>query len=191
MEKVPITREGQESLRQELERLLKEERPANIQAIEAARSHGDLSENAEYHAAKERQAFLEGASASCRSSWDSVKWSRSMPAVTIEPFSGLGFSWKISTPAKRNHARRTVRVRPGTRPHFHLGPAWSSSPRQGGWRGDTRSHPPRRPGDGNHRDRVSRGGCLELKLQVVLGSGVFFLQPEAQQTRGFRLGREE
>jgi len=60
MEKVPITREGQESLRQELERLLKEERPANIQAIEAARSHGDLSENAEYHAAKERQAFLEG-----------------------------------------------------------------------------------------------------------------------------------
>jgi transcription elongation factor GreA len=62
MEKVPITREGQESLRQELERLLKEERPANIQAIEAARSHGDLSENAEYHAAKERQGFIEGRS---------------------------------------------------------------------------------------------------------------------------------
>jgi transcription elongation factor GreA len=60
MEKVPITREGQESLRQELDRLLKEERPATIQAIEAARAHGDLSENAEYHAAKERQGFIEG-----------------------------------------------------------------------------------------------------------------------------------
>jgi len=60
MEKVPITREGQENLKQELDRLLKQERPANIKAIEVARSHGDLSENAEYHAAKERQSFLEG-----------------------------------------------------------------------------------------------------------------------------------
>ena len=56
--KVPITREGLEKLREELRHILTVERPGNIKAIEEARSHGDLSENAEYHAAKERQSFL-------------------------------------------------------------------------------------------------------------------------------------
>ena len=60
MEKVPLTREGYENLKAELERLKREERPANIRAIEEARAHGDLSENAEYAAAKDRQGFLEG-----------------------------------------------------------------------------------------------------------------------------------
>ena len=60
MEKIPITPEGHENLKKELERLLRVERPANVKAIETARSHGDLNENAEYHAAKERQSFLEG-----------------------------------------------------------------------------------------------------------------------------------
>ena len=60
MEKVPLTKEGYEKLKQELERLKRVERPANIRAIEEARAHGDLSENAEYHAAKDRQGFLEG-----------------------------------------------------------------------------------------------------------------------------------
>ena len=60
MEKVPLTREGYENLKKELERLKRVERPANIRAIEEARAHGDLSENAEYHAAKDRQGFLEG-----------------------------------------------------------------------------------------------------------------------------------
>ena len=60
MQTVPITREGYEKLRKELEKLINVERPANVKAIEEARSHGDLSENAEYHAAKERQGFLEG-----------------------------------------------------------------------------------------------------------------------------------
>jgi len=59
IDKVPITREGLEKLRQELHNILAVERPRNIKAIEEARSHGDLSENAEYHAAKERQSFLE------------------------------------------------------------------------------------------------------------------------------------
>jgi transcription elongation factor GreA len=56
----PITKQGYEQLRDELGRLKKEERPRVIQAIAEARSHGDLSENAEYHAAKERQGFIEG-----------------------------------------------------------------------------------------------------------------------------------
>lgn len=58
MERVPITIEGYETLKKELEHLRKVERPKNIKAIEEARSHGDLSENAEYEAAKDRQAFI-------------------------------------------------------------------------------------------------------------------------------------
>jgi len=60
IDKVPITREGLERLRQELHIIVTVDRPKNIKAIEEARSHGDLNENAEYHAAKERQSFLEG-----------------------------------------------------------------------------------------------------------------------------------
>jgi len=60
MERIPITREGYDSLKSELERLKSVERPKNIRAIEEARGHGDLSENAEFEAAKERQGFIEG-----------------------------------------------------------------------------------------------------------------------------------
>ena len=55
-----MTREGYQTLKKELEHLKSVERPKVIKAIEEARSHGDLSENAEYDAAKERQAFIEG-----------------------------------------------------------------------------------------------------------------------------------
>jgi transcription elongation factor GreA len=60
MHRIPLTPEGHKRLEDELEKLIKVERPANIQAIAEARAHGDLSENAEYHAAKERQGFIEG-----------------------------------------------------------------------------------------------------------------------------------
>lgn len=60
MDKIPITKDGRERLREELNRLEQVERPKNVRAIEEARGHGDLSENAEYHAAKDRQSFLEG-----------------------------------------------------------------------------------------------------------------------------------
>jgi transcription elongation factor GreA len=60
MQRVPVTPEGYKKIQEELERFLKVERPKNIQAIAEARAHGDLSENAEYHAAKERQSFIEG-----------------------------------------------------------------------------------------------------------------------------------
>jgi transcription elongation factor GreA len=55
-----MTPTGYQKLQEELERLLKIERPNNIKDISEARAHGDLSENAEYHAAKEKQSFLEG-----------------------------------------------------------------------------------------------------------------------------------
>lgn len=60
MEKQPITVQGAEQLRQELHRLKTVERPGIIQAIAEARAHGDLKENAEYHAAREQQGFIEG-----------------------------------------------------------------------------------------------------------------------------------
>ncbi|MGD8388026.1 MAG: transcription elongation factor GreA [Desulfobacteraceae bacterium] len=59
MERIPITKQGLEKLKTELKRFESVERPENIRAIEEARSHGDISENAEYHAAKERQSFID------------------------------------------------------------------------------------------------------------------------------------
>lgn len=60
MDKIPMTKDGHVKLEAELERLKKVDRPNVIQAIAEAREHGDLSENAEYHAAREQQSFIEG-----------------------------------------------------------------------------------------------------------------------------------
>ena len=60
MDKVPVTRQGYDALNAELKTLKEETRPAVIKAIAEAREHGDLSENAEYHAAREKQSFTEG-----------------------------------------------------------------------------------------------------------------------------------
>tara|TARA_R110000850_G_scaffold91742_28_gene194892 strand:- start:7997 stop:8473 length:477 start_codon:yes stop_codon:yes gene_type:complete len=60
MSRVPITKRGEEILREELRELKSEKRPKVIAAIADARAHGDLKENAEYHAAKEQQSFIEG-----------------------------------------------------------------------------------------------------------------------------------
>ena len=60
MEKIPLTRAGHTALDAELKRLKSKERPAIIRAIAEAREHGDLSENAEYHSAREKQSFVEG-----------------------------------------------------------------------------------------------------------------------------------
>ncbi len=60
MDRVPFTKEGFEKVRSQLRHLEEVERPENIRAIKEARGHGDISENAEYHAAKERQSFLDG-----------------------------------------------------------------------------------------------------------------------------------
>ena len=60
MEKIPLTLQGYETLNEELKLLKSRERPQVIKAIAEAREHGDLSENAEYHAAREKQSFIEG-----------------------------------------------------------------------------------------------------------------------------------
>jgi transcription elongation factor GreA len=60
MKRTPMTLRGAQALREELRRLKSQERPRIIKAIAEARSHGDLSENAEYHAAREQQGFIEG-----------------------------------------------------------------------------------------------------------------------------------
>ena len=60
MSKVPLTARGAEKLREELQKLKTVDRPRVIQAIAEARAHGDLKENAEYHAAREQQGFIEG-----------------------------------------------------------------------------------------------------------------------------------
>lgn len=60
MDKIPMTAAGHEALEKELKHLKSVERPAIIRAIAEAREHGDLSENAEYHSAKEKQSFIEG-----------------------------------------------------------------------------------------------------------------------------------
>ena len=65
MERVPMTIEGHKALEAELQRLKSEERPRIIQAIAEARAHGDLSENAEYHSAKDAQGGSFGRSPSC------------------------------------------------------------------------------------------------------------------------------
>jgi transcription elongation factor GreA len=58
-QKIPMTKDGYEKLKQELDHIIKVERPRNIRDIEEARAHGDISENAEFHAAKDRQGMLD------------------------------------------------------------------------------------------------------------------------------------
>jgi transcription elongation factor GreA len=98
MERIPITKDGLEKLKEELVRLERVDRPANIRAIEEARGHGDLSENAEYHAAKERQSFIDGRINELRATIGSSE----VIAMDDSPLDRVVFSrtvklWDIST----------------------------------------------------------------------------------------------
>ena len=100
MATIPITKRGAEKLKEELHRLKTVERPAVISAIAEARAQGDLSENAEYEAAKDRQGFIEGRimeiKASCRRPRSSTprRWT---PAVAWS--SAPRWSWRTRTRA--------------------------------------------------------------------------------------------
>ena len=67
-DRIPMTRGGYKKLEGELKKLKSEDRPQNVRDIEEARAHGDISENAEFHAAKERQGHIEGAHPPARGS---------------------------------------------------------------------------------------------------------------------------
>ena len=82
MNRVPMTVQGEQALREELERLKKVDRPRITQAIAEAREHGDLKENAEYHAAREQQSFCEGRIAEIESK---LAGSQIIDVTKIEP----------------------------------------------------------------------------------------------------------
>ncbi|MBB3059698.1 transcription elongation factor GreA [Microbulbifer rhizosphaerae] len=93
MNRVPMTIEGAESLRAELEKLKKIERPAVVQAIAEAREHGDLKENAEYHAAREKQGFIEGR---IRDIESKLSFAQVIDVKSIEPSGKVIFGTTVS-----------------------------------------------------------------------------------------------
>ncbi|WP_376696077.1 transcription elongation factor GreA [Wenzhouxiangella sp. EGI_FJ10305] len=88
MSQTPLTKAGAERLRAELDRLKKKERPAVIEAIAEARAHGDLKENAEYHAAREQQGFIE---ARIRDLEGTLGNSRVIDVASLDPGSKVVF----------------------------------------------------------------------------------------------------
>ena len=72
-DRVPMTKAGETRLREELQKLKSEDRPRVIAAIADAREHGDLKENAEYHAAREQQSFIEGRIQESRASFQPLR----------------------------------------------------------------------------------------------------------------------
>ncbi len=103
MDKIPMTPGGYKALNDELKQLKSVERPAIIQAIAEARAHGDLSENAEYHSAKEKQSFIEGR----------IKELEALigRANVIDPNSGRRLFWSTKTTWKKAF-RSWARPRP-------------------------------------------------------------------------------
>ena len=106
MQKFPMTAEGLARLEEELRVLRAEERPAVIRAIAEARAHGDLSENAEYHAAREKQSFIEGRIADLESV---------IPSVEVIDTSKLGgdqvrFGAKVTIVDEETEDEKTYRI---------------------------------------------------------------------------------
>ena len=104
MAKFPMTPRGQQALRDELKRLREVERPKNVRDIEEARAHGDLKENAEYHAAKERQSFIEGRSRDIESIL--------AQAEVIDPGQALGQQGRVRRDRQADRRRQRRRGRP-------------------------------------------------------------------------------
>ncbi len=89
----PLTRSGADRLRAELARLKKEERPRIIEAIAEARAHGDLKENAEYHAAREQQSFIEGRIQELESGLSNA---RIIDVATLDPGDKVVFGARVT-----------------------------------------------------------------------------------------------
>ena len=106
VQKFPMTAEGLARLEEELRQLKAEERPAIIRAIAEARAHGDLSENAEYHAARERQSFIEGRIAELESIVPSVE------VIDTSRFSGdqVRFGATVTIIDEETEEEKTYRI---------------------------------------------------------------------------------
>ncbi|MFC0387798.1 transcription elongation factor GreA [Muricoccus vinaceus] len=106
MQKFPMTAEGLARLEDELRVLRAEERPAVIRAIAEARAHGDLSENAEYHAAREKQSFIEGRIADLESVIPSVE------VIDVSRLSGdqVRFGARVTIVDEETEDEKTYRI---------------------------------------------------------------------------------
>ncbi|UFN49541.1 transcription elongation factor GreA [Roseomonas sp. OT10] len=106
MQKFPMTAEGLSRLEDELRVLRAEERPAVIRAIAEARAHGDLSENAEYHAAREKQSFIEGRIAELESIIPSVE------VIDVSKLSGdqVRFGARVTIIDEETEDEKTYRI---------------------------------------------------------------------------------
>src|SRR5215204_2281208 len=106
MNKIPMTTDGYSRLREEIKRLKAEERPAVIRAIAEARAHGDLSENAEYHAARERQSFVEGRIAELETVIPSVE------VIDVAKLSGdqVKFGARVTIIDEESEEEKTYRI---------------------------------------------------------------------------------
>ncbi len=107
MSNFPMTVEGAEKLKAELQRLKSVERPAVIQAIADARSHGDLSENADYDAAKERQGFIEGRIAEIE---HKLAGAQVIDPATIDADGRVVFGATVEIEDAESGARRTWQI---------------------------------------------------------------------------------
>ncbi len=107
MKRVPITLRGAEALRVELRTLKSESRPNVIKAIAEARAHGDLSENAEYHAAREQQGFIEGRIQELESKLSNAEI---IDVTTLEPTGRVVFGATVDLEDEDSGARVTYQI---------------------------------------------------------------------------------
>lgn len=107
MNKPPLTAKGAQRLREQLEALKKEERPSIVRAIAEARAHGDLSENAEYHAAREKQSFIEGRIAELE---HVLAIAQIIDVTTVNADGSVVFGCTVELLNKKNHRKSVYRI---------------------------------------------------------------------------------
>ena len=178
MKRTPMTVRGAESLRSELKRLKTEARPKVIKAIAEARGHGDLSENAEYHAAREQQGFIEGRIGEIETKLANAE------IIDIARFKGTDRVVFGATVELKSRAARRSSTRSSARTKRTSAPGASRSPRRSraGWwarpkatwstsRRPVASNPTRSsPSASNRRARLRRAGRFR-SCRAVFGTG--------------------